>query len=434
MKRVKFLKEEIVNKRAELSDINTICDSETRARNADETALWGKIKEDIAELESELKDVEELEAAKAERASKASKIAREAAALAGAGVSNKGENKEKDEAKVKYSLSAAMKSLVSNKPLTGREAEVNEEAEAEMRGTNFETAGGISFPAWMMEARTDIDQATSAIKPTVVGAYVDAIREGAIYEKVGATILNGLTADYKIPVVTKQSLAWATAENSAAADGGANFAKDTLTPIRLTGYVDVSNRIMLQNGEGAMQAIMRDLGRETANKISDALFASSDVANAIPSIAGTSGVLTFTEAAAYAANSSIYSDFVDAEQTLAVGEGLQGKLAYVGSPTLMADLKQSARVSSVIPAMTNQIMGQASVNGYQTEFTNSSTSATFVFGDFQKLYIGFFGGLSLTIDPYSTLLNDQRRIVVHRHLDSSLVQGAAFVKATSLLV
>ena len=44
-----------------------------------------------------------------------------------------------------------------------------------------------------------------------------------------------------------------------------------------------------------------------------------------------------------------------------------------------------------------------------------------------------FGGLDMVIDPYSVLLNDQRRIVVHRQLDSALVQGAAMVKATSLL-
>ena len=69
-----------------------------------------------------------------------------------------------------------------------------------------------------------------------------------------------------------------------AADGGANFGKDTLSPIRLTGYADVSNRVILQNGDAAINSLMIDFGREIANKIDQSIFATADVSNAPPSI------------------------------------------------------------------------------------------------------------------------------------------------------
>jgi hypothetical protein len=191
---------------------------------------------------------------------------------------------------------------------------------------------------------------------------------------------------------------------------------------------------------------MADFGRETANRIDAALFSTADVTNAIPSIAGTAGVLTFTEAGAYAApsatvNGTIYNDFLLALQTLANANSANGALSFVASTKLMSDLMKSPRVLSVSPGATNLMLGaplRIDVNGVPIYLTtsntsNGTTSADFVGGNFNFQYLGFFGGLDMSIDPYSVKLNDQQRIVIHRHVDSTAIRGAAFVKATSLL-
>jgi HK97 family phage major capsid protein len=348
------------------------------------------------------------------------------------------ESKEEREIKGNYSLHKAIVSLRSGRALEGREAEVQQEAEKEAREAGV-SLSGIGIPSSMLETRTDIDQTTSGIQPTQVGAFVDAIRESSVHSKVlpAGSIMNGLTADYKIPVVGKQSVAWATAENSAAADGGTNFSSVTLNPTRLTGYVDISNRVLLQNGQGAMTSVMNDLGREFGQKIDAAMFSTASVTNAPTSIAATSGVGTFTEAT-YSANASIYSDYIEALQTLADAEGLQGNVSFVGATNLMTDLFKSSQVASVTGATGTNFGNAMPIAGYPSYFTTAATSSAgvsgdFIVGDFSKVKLGFFGGLDLTIDPYSALLNDQVRLVAHRHLDFALVQGAAFVKATSLV-
>lgn len=438
--KLKAAKEERAGLVTDMDNILTKAETEKRELTPDEEADFNTKDERATSLEGTIQKLEKQEERKAQIAKDKAEEERKAAAIAGAADDKPSESEQRSKAELlgKWDFGKAFRGYFENGDLKleGAEAEMQQEARDEFRGSNT-SIKGLAVPSWAMEQRTDVDQTTSGIQPTVVASYVDAIREGSVHEKVGMNIIRGLTADYKIPVVTKQSLAWATAENSAAADGGQNFAKDTLTPVRLTGYVDVSNRLLLQNGEGAMRALMADLGRETGNKIDAALFSTANVTNAIPAIAATSGVGTFTEAT-YSANVSILADLIDAEVTLADAEGLQGNLAYVAATNLLADLKKSAQVSSIIPAQTNQIKNQAMVNGYPIHYTvantkSAGTSGDFIFGDFSKVYLGFFGGMDIVVDPYSVLLNDQKRVVVHRHLDSSLVQGAAMVKGTSLV-
>ena len=452
MDRIKFLQEQIGEKRDSLLAITTKLENESRAWNDDEKKEFKSLKAEIENLSDELRELKEVEEVKKKEVKKEERVA-------AVHVGNSELNSEqKDLLKLSrdFSMAKAVRILTGNEREAGAEGELSQEArrEAHLGGANFGYKG-IGIPGSVLRAeweaaekRTDIDQTTSAIQPTVVGRYVEAIRQNAVFSQVipASNILMGLTGDFKIPAVGSQSLAWATAENSAAVDGGSNYTKDTLAPIRLTGYADVSNRVIMQNGEQAMSMVMADFGRETANKIDAALFSTTNVTNAIPAIAATSGVNTFTEAATYFApsstvNGTIYGDVLEALQTLANVNSANGALAFVGSTKLMSDLIKSPQVLSVSPAASGFMLGaplKIDINGVPfylstSNTSNGTTSADFVGGNFNFQYLGFFGGLDMSIDPYSVKLNDQQRIVVHRHVDATAIRGAAFVKATSKL-
>lgn len=299
-------------------------------------------------------------------------------------------------------------------------------------------ANSIVIPARFMEKRATVDQGNSDIKPTFVGAYTDALRENAVYSQIpGINVYNGLTGDFKLPVTAKQSLAWATAENSAAADGGAQFTKDTLTPFRLTGYVDLSNRIRVQNGPQAMQAIMRDLGREEAEKINAAMFSTTTVTNAPTSLAATSGVLTFTEEVIYSYGVTVPKDLLSALRVVANDHGLTGNHSYVLSTELIKDVLAGVNVAGVNATVQSGGYNMYTINGMNTMFTTGATkvagtSGDGIFGDFSRVHFGRFGGLNILVDPYTVAGNDETRLVVNTNVDWSLVQGAAFAKFTSL--
>ena len=451
MSRIKQIEEQIAEKRAAILAIDDTCENEARARTEDEKTQWDILVGEIGTLNDELKAANE--AAEQRQKTDTEFEERKQNFHSGVEETDTSERSELLKQSEKYDLSRGIRILMGDERNDGLEAEWSQEARNENRNTGAGFGySGLAIPGKVLRAewekRTDIDQSTSAIQPTVIGGYVEAIRQNGVFSQVipAANILTGLTADYKIPAVGSQSLAWATAENSAAPDGGANYSTDTLAPVRLTGYADVSNRVILQNGEVAMSSVMADFGRETANKIDGALFSTTDITNAIPAIAGTTGVLTFTEAATYAApsstvNGTVFDDYLAALQTLANGNAATGALAFVGHTKLMSDLVKSPQVISTQAAVNSITTGaplMLNLNGVRFYLTtsntsNSTTSADFIGGNFNFEYVGFFGGLDISIDPYSVKLNDQQRIVVHRNVDATAIRGAAFVKSTTLL-
>jgi len=392
------------------------CKTEARDFTEDEQSSYDEKMNLIDKLKKDIETVERQESLNAEIATKTPKV-------------EIMENKDKSSEVRGYSLFKALSGFMNN-TLDGVEKELHDEAVAEARAAG-RTINGLGIPSRLLEQRAEVTQTASGIAPTVVMGYQEALREASVFNQVGANILTGLSADTRLPITGKQAVAW-EGEVDAAADGGAVFGKLDLTPIRLSSYVDISKQLLLQNGMGAQQAIVADLGRAAGAKIDAAMFAAADVTSAPGAIAATSGVGTFTEAGTYAANASIMTDFIEAESVLAVNEGLQGNLAYVANPKLMKDLKQSAQVAAVSAGVQGNL-----VNGYPTYYTNGCTSdgavsADFIFGDFSKLFIGMFGGLDITVDPYSKAINGEVRLIVNQYIDWGVSQAGAFVKATSL--
>ena len=399
-----------------ISDANVmleLCKTESRDfTEAEQVSYDGKITL-IDKLKKDIETVERQESLNAELALKPNK---------------KVVVKEEKEVRG-YSLFKAINGLMNNN-LDGLEKELHDEAVEEARSAG-RTINGLGIPSRLLEARADVTQGTSAIAPTVVMGYQDALREASVFNRVGANILTGLSADTRLPITGKQTVAW-EGEVDAAADGGTVFGKLDLTPLRLSSYVHISKQLLMQNGMGAQAAIVADLGRAAGAKIDAAMFAAADVTSAPGAIAATASVGTITENS-YTANASIFDDFCLAESELAVGEGLSGNLAYVANPKLMKDLKRSAQVAAVTVGSQGNL-----VNGYPTYYTigcssDAAVSADFLFGDFSKLFIGMFGGLDITVDPYTLAANAEVRLIVNQYIDWGITQPKAFVKATSLL-
>jgi HK97 family phage major capsid protein len=338
---------------------------------------------------------------------------------------------EEDKVKRSYSFFKHIDGILNNN-LDGAEKEVQEQAvnEARSAGRNIQGAG---IPASMFEKRADI---TSNIAGLAVEGFVDAIREEAIYTRLGADFLN-LTSDARIPVIGKNSTAWMSGENAAAADGGAALSSVTLTPKRIAGYANISKELLHQNGESVERAVMADLGKSVADNICDAMFSSANVTNAPTAIAQTSGVLTFTETGSYADAVSMFADLVLAEQELAENGSLSGSLAYVLHPTFLNQLKRAAQVSGVNPAMAGMDYQQQMVNGYPVYYSShvgasAGTSADGLFCDWSQVKVGMFGGVDILVDPYTVAINNQVRLVVNTLVDFALPQGGRAVKFTSL--
>ena len=321
-----------------------------------------------------------------------------------------------------WSLFKAVNEIRNGGKLSGLEAEMHQEAEKEAR----KGIDGIGIPTMLSEKRA-IDQTNSAIAPTAVGAFVESLQAAGLYSKVGVTDLGTVAADTVLPIAGGSTVAWNT-EVGAAADGGANFDKLTLTPQRVTGFANLSNQILAQNGPQAEAAVMNDMARNMAVQIDAAMFGSTDVSNAPGSIAGTAGVLTFTEAASV----NVAGDMLEAIQTIANNHGLDGNNAFVNSWELYSVIKAAAQVGSVYPLYVDDLL--AGYPGYFSSAPTSiaGTSGDGIFGDFSRVYMAQFGPMSIQVDPFTRAVNGEVRLILNNYMDFGVADGASFVKYTAL--
>ena len=371
-------------------------------------------------MDSLLKNADEL-SAKIERAEKVETEIRNNVKLAGTPVQKVNTAKEARE----WSLFKAVREVSNGGQLSGLEAEMHQEAETEAR----KGLQGIGIPTMLKEQRGIIDQGTSAIAPTAVGAYVDSLQASGLYNRVGINDLGTVAADTVLPIAGGSTVAWNT-ETGASADGGADFGKVTLSPNRLTGYADLSNVILAQNGPQAEASVMRDMGRNMATQIDAAMFGSSNVTNAPGCIVGTSGTLTFTEATF--GSGSIASDMLEAIQTVADNHGLDGNLAFVNSWELYSAIKKEAQVSSTYPLYVDDRL--AGYPGYFSSAPASSAGASGdgMFGDFGRVYMAQFGPSNIIVDPYTAAGTGSVRLIMNNYFDFGVASGASFVKYTTL--
>tara|TARA_Y100000004_G_scaffold176713_1_gene217531 strand:- start:452 stop:1684 length:1233 start_codon:yes stop_codon:yes gene_type:complete len=374
--------------------------------------------EENTEMDSILKEIDDVDV-KIERAEKVESELRKNVKLAGTPVGKVDVEKETRG----WSLFKAINEIRNGGQLTGLEREMHIEAETEAR----RSLQGIGIPTMLTEKRAVIDQGNSAIAPTAVGAYVDALQADGLYNRVGINDLGTVAADTVLPIAGGSTVAWA-AENGAAADGGADFGKVTLSPNRITGYADISNVILAQNGTAAEASVMRDMGRNMATQIDAAMFGSTSVTNAPAAIVQTAGTLTFTEAASL----NVASDMLEAIQTIANDHGLDGNLGFVNSWELYSPIKSAAQVASTYPLYVDDKL--AGYNGWFSSAPASvaGTSGDGLFGDFSRVYFAQFGPSSITVDPYSAATNGAVRLVMNNYFDWGVASGASFVKYTTL--
>ena len=371
-------------------------------------------------MDSLLKKADDL-SAKIERAEKVETEIRNNVKFAGTPVQKVSVEKEKRG----WSLFKAVREISNGGQLTGLEAEMHQEAETEAR----KGLQGIGIPSILKEERAVIDQGNSAIAPTAVGAFVDALQASGLYNRVGINNLGTVAADTVLPIAGGSTVGWNT-ENGASADGGADFGKVTLSPNRITGYADLSNVILAQNGPAAEASVMNDMGRNMATQIDAAMFGSSNVSNAPGCIVGTSGTLTFTEATF--GTGSIASDMLEAIQTIANDHGLEGNLAFVNSWELYSAIKKEAQVSSTYPLYVDDRL--AGYPGYFSSAPASSAGASGdgMFGDFSRVYFAQFGPSNVIVDPYSAAGTGAVRLIMNNYFDWGVASGASFVKYTTL--
>ena len=74
------------------------------------------------------------------------------------------------------------------------------------------------------------------------------------------------------------------------------------------------------------------------------------------------------------------------------------------------------------------------VNGYPVLCTSAVAGKGIVYGNFADLVIGQWGGIDLTVDPYTQAANGKVRLVINAYFDAKPRRAEAFVKKVLSLI
>lgn len=294
-------------------------------------------------------------------------------------------------------------------------------------GKNEFAKAGLSFRGQLalpMEYR-DIKSGSAAEGAEIVGiekfALLPYLRANSVLLNAGATLLSGLVGDVSIPVLATGATAVWKSEVDIATAANQGFAEKTMSPKRITSFYDVSKQFLMQDSVGASEMLQADL-LAAANDLLEATILGTAAGSATqPAGLFYSPTLAFS-------GTSTFANLVAMESAVSANNALKNGAKYLIHPSSLGVLKTTQKGSGV-----GFIAENATINGYNylttTNLPALLSSKAGLFGTFSDLIIGNWGGIDLTIDPYSRAIYGQVRIVINLYVDSIIRREASFSKA-----
>ena len=231
--------------------------------------------------------------------------------------------------------------------------------------------------------------------------------------EAGANYMTGLVGNVSIPAYSGSNVGWA-GEIAGASDGAGTFSEVTLEPKRITAYLDVSKQFLLQDSVSAEALLKNDIVKAISNKLEATI-----LGDAAGSTTQPEGI--FNGASEIADTS--YTTMVGLIQTLEEAN-VNGEIKYIVSPAIKAKLKTTSKDSG----SGLFVMENGEVDGIPV--LSTSACKGIVVGNFEDYVIGQWGGIDLTIDPYSQATNGKVRLVVNAYFDAKPRRAEAFVAKT----
>ena len=251
-------------------------------------------------------------------------------------------------------------------------------------------------------------------------SFIDLLRNRTVLMGLGAE-LSGLVGNTDIPKQLAGSTAYWIGEDADAPKEDIEFGLVQLSPKTVANLGEVTRKTLMQSSL-SMEALFRaDLARGLALEIDRAGFYGLAASNQPRGLKMVSGINVGNWATA---NSPTFAELVAMETQIAADNADIPSMAYVMNATMRGFLKTAEKFSGTTGA-TIWEPGNT-VNGYRTEVTNQIATGDIFFGNFADLLIGMFGGLDITVDPYTFSSKGRVRYTVFQDVDFAHRRAESF--------
>jgi HK97 family phage major capsid protein len=347
-----------------------------------------------------------------------------------------------------FSLCKALREAAFDRALTGIEAEMAIEGEKEMRSLGLTPKGALQLPDLLLRApiipmRRDLTVATEGtdLVQTTLGSMIDALRNRLVLTQAGARMLTGLTGNVQFPRLSGASTWTWEGETDAAAESTPTFDNVGLTPLRGGTYVDISKQMLIQSSPDAEALVRDDLNKIAALGIQAAAINGSGTAPIPEGVLNTTGIGDVAGGANGLAPT--WANIVKVTSEVAIDNADMGKLGWLINAATRGKLLTTEKAANtaqfILPDQQN-----AGLVGYPYYVTNAVPSdldkgeadgvcSAAIFGNWDDLLIGMWGGYDILVDPYSVATTALVRIHIGAFVDVAVRHAQSFAAIQDLL-
>lgn len=447
MKTAHQLRDERAELAEELDMIVEIAKEEKRDLTAKESTRSDEI---LAELDSLDADIKRRDAIESRLAAK-----READSNGPTEIRHKREPQTEEKKVVKrWSVLRAANSLLNKDgKLDGVEAEMHQEAANEMRYLSL-SPQGVAVPSFFFRdprqqrdmtatGGTNGDQGGNTIQ-TNVGSMIDYLWPRMTVQNLGADMMTGLTSNISMPREATVPTATWEGETDEGAESSPTTDTVSLSPKRVGTFVDVSRQLLIQTQVPGLEArIRRNIEKSIGQAVDTVALNGSGSAPIPRGILNTSGIGSVAIGAT--GGTPDWGNIVDLEASIASANADMGSLAYLTTPGIRGLLKTTEKATNtgmfiwenaVMGGVQSPTVGEGQLNGYRaaistlvpSNLTKSSgiNLHAIIFGNWNDLIIGQFGGMDIIVDQYTQATKTMVRLVVNSWWDVAIAHAVSF--------
>lgn len=306
---------------------------------------------------------------------------------------------------------------------------------------------GLYVPNEVLRQQRDLVVGTPANGGYMVGTdhmaddFITLLRKRCHVMTLGAKLLGDLVGNVTIPSQAGAGTAFWVAENGAVTESAQTFGQVPLTPKTVGAFTDFSRRMLKQSTPDIESIVRADLAALIAVEVDRVAIAGTGLSNQPTGILGTNGI----GSVAIGTNGGpiTWAHVLQLEEALATANADMGAMAYLTNTKVRRSLKGSTKVSGDAGAgfiwsdEARDENGFGTLNGYKaaasgnvpsdlTKGTSAGVCSAMIFGNFEDLLIGQWGGLDVYVDQSVNATSGGTRVVALLDLDIAVRRAASF--------
>lgn len=310
---------------------------------------------------------------------------------------------------------------VATDSLSGLELDAAQEGAKEYDRLGFTRQGQV-IPSFLLrdilgQSVTGDGDVLGEVRPTV---FMPQLSNKLTVQNLGATVLTGLVG--KVPVASSAAVTaeWA-AEGKDVAVKKINWAKQMLSPKRNVTRTAVTKDLLRQTSLDVESYLIR-LMQNAHNELVEA----GVIAGAVD---GPTGILkTANVKSIDAAGPITWENIVALETAVNENNAGKGQLGYLTNAKVWGAMKTTPKVEGGERFIMEEAAGNV-VNGYPADWTNivpSADGSVMIFGNWEDLFVGEWGGFDVVIDPYTQAGSAQIIITINAWNDAIVAEPKSF--------